>query len=315
MPKEIDEQVDDILVELEEEEDQEGEDTIAASGGDEDEQGSSKDEADEKRKSRDRGAERRIAQLVAERNAAEDRVRAAEARLREAEEGTTRLTEEASYYLDRATASEEEALDSALDGVKSKLRKAHEEGDADMVAEATLQLTKLEASKREVARQKDAKTRYLADREKREKQAPQQNGATQQRQRIQPSEKATAWKEQNESWFGQDPVMTNTAFTIHNVMVNSEGYDPESDEYYEELDARLREYFPQKFKGNGAGKRTAQGGQAEQLVAGAARAPARGKSKSVKLTQSQLQVAKDLGLTPQQYARELLKMQQREQEA
>ena len=113
-----------------------------------------------------------------------------------------------------------------------------------------------------------------------------------------PDPKAEAWAEKNE-WFGKDEAMTYASFGIHKKLVEEEGYNPSSDEYYEEIDKRLREEFPQKFNDGGE----VQGGkQPAQTVASANRTTNAGR-KTVRLTPSQVAIAKKLGVPLEEYAK------------
>ena len=113
-----------------------------------------------------------------------------------------------------------------------------------------------------------------------------------------PDPKAEAWAERNE-WFGKDEAMTYASFGIHKKLVEEEGFNPSSDEYYEEIDRRLREEFPQKFNDGGE----VQGGkQPVQTVASAKRTTSAGR-KTVRLTPSQVAIAKKLGVPLEEYAK------------
>ena len=113
-----------------------------------------------------------------------------------------------------------------------------------------------------------------------------------------PDPKAEAWAERNE-WFGKDEAMTYASFGIHKKLVEEEGFNPSSDEYYEEIDKRLREEFTQKFNDGGE----VQGGkQPAQTVASANRTTTTGR-KTVRLTPSQVAIAKKLGVPLEEYAK------------
>jgi len=109
--------------------------------------------------------------------------------------------------------------------------------------------------------------------------------------------KAEGWASEN-TWFGQDRAMTFTAFEIHKDLVEKEGYDPKSDEYYVEVNKRIRVDFPQKF-GN-----TSNSSRAVQSVASATRSVKPGR-KTVRLTSSQVAIAKKLGVPLEEYAKQL----------
>jgi len=114
--------------------------------------------------------------------------------------------------------------------------------------------------------------------------------------------KAEAWASKN-TWFGNDTAMTYTAFDVHKRLVEDEGYDPKSDEYYEEIDKRIRLEFPHKFaKMEGTSTERAKPAQA---VASAKRSAPTGRKKTVKLSPSQVAIAKRLGVPLEEYAKQL----------
>ena len=115
-----------------------------------------------------------------------------------------------------------------------------------------------------------------------------------------PDPKAEAWSEKNE-WFGKDSAMTYTAFDLHRKLTEEEGIDPRSDEYYTEIDKRIRLEFPHKFdtpKENKVSKPT-------QTVASATRSPKTNR-KQVRLTSSQVAIARKLGVPLEEYAKQLM---------
>ena len=115
-----------------------------------------------------------------------------------------------------------------------------------------------------------------------------------------PDPKAEEWAENNE-WFGKDSAMTYTAFDLHRKLTEEEGIDPRSDEYYTEIDKRIRLEFPHKFdtsKNKPVSKPT-------QTVASATRSPKTNR-KSVRLTSSQVAIAKKLGVPLEEYAKQLM---------
>jgi len=115
-----------------------------------------------------------------------------------------------------------------------------------------------------------------------------------------PDPKAEAWASKNE-WFGKDSAMTYTAFDLHRQVTEEEGLDPQSDEYYVEIDKRIRLEFPHKF-----GKtKVEQTSKPTQNVASATRSSKTGR-KSVKLTSSQVAIAKKLNVPLEEYAKQLI---------
>jgi hypothetical protein len=125
----------------------------------------------------------------------------------------------------------------------------------------------------------------------------------QQEQPINPDPKAQGWAQKN-IWFGQDSAMTYTAFDLHKKLVEEEGYDPQSDEYYVEIDKRIRLEFPHKFATNTV--QTTNNSKPTQTVASASRAGGKNSSrKTVRLTPSQVAIAKKLGVPLEEYAKQL----------
>ena len=113
-----------------------------------------------------------------------------------------------------------------------------------------------------------------------------------------PDPKAEAWARKN-SWFGEDTAMTMTSFVVHRQLTEEEGFDPSSDQYYNEVDKRMREEFPHKFNGTSSGTET----RPVQTVASATRSPKKGRSKTVRLTPSQVAIANKLGVPLEEYAK------------
>ena len=114
--------------------------------------------------------------------------------------------------------------------------------------------------------------------------------------------KAEEWAANN-TWFGNDSAMTYTAFDIHKKLVEEEGYDPKTDEYYTEVDKRIRLEFPHKF--DKVADTTTERAKPAQNVASAKRSASTGRKKTVKLTSSQVAIAKRLGVPLEDYAKQL----------
>jgi len=136
------------------------------------------------------------------------------------------------------------------------------------------------------------------------KPAPKEVNVTPQqtKQPAQTDPMAEAWASEN-AWFGNDSAMTYTAFDIHKQLVEKEGFDPKTKEYYDEVDARIRVEFPHKFDkvdGN-----TTERTKPVQNVASAKRSASTGRRKTVKLTPSQVAIAKRLGVPLEDYAKQL----------
>ncbi len=169
--------------------------------------------------------------------------------------------------------------------------RAMEMGDSQAAVEANRKLTALSIENDRASQAKAQQERANAQRE--QQVVPQQQ---QQQQEIRrPDRKAEAWAEQNE-WFGQDDAMTYAAFGIHKTLVEEEGFDPKSDEYYTELDNRINSKF--NTTTNNTSKRPVQ------TVAGVSRQTSgRSSGKKVRLTPSQVAIAKKLGVPLSEYAK------------
>ena len=182
-------------------------------------------------------------------------------------------------------------VDAQREQVKRKLKEAIESNDADKIMEANDELTQLTVEK-EKARIK------MADREARLKQleeqknAPKEQPIQEQEPQGEPSERARSWASKN-AWFGNDKIMTNAAMTVHEDLVGM-GVDVESDEYYNEIDKRMKENFPHRFA-------TQEQRRPVQKVASAGRTQ-QGR-RSVRLTKSQVAIAKKLGVPLEEYAK------------
>ena len=122
------------------------------------------------------------------------------------------------------------------------------------------------------------------------------------RQSAQTDPMAEAWASEN-SWFGNDSAMTYTAFDIHKQLVEKEGFDPKSKEYYDEVDKRIRVEFPHKF--DKMESNSTERAKPAQNVASAKRSSSTGRRKTVRLTQSQVAIAKRLGVPLEDYAKQL----------
>ena len=179
-------------------------------------------------------------------------------------------------------------VDAQREQVKQKLKKATEEQTPDAIMEATDELTRLGIEK-EKARIKKSEIEQVAKQaEVEQAQAPQQAP----QQPVMPSPKAESWAQEN-PWFGEKAGMTQTAYQIHAELAK-EGFDLESDEYYNEIDKRMRNEFPNDFFANGKK-------QPVQTVASAGRKQ-EGR-RTVRLTRSQVAIAKKLGVPLEEYAK------------
>jgi hypothetical protein len=186
---------------------------------------------------------------------------------------------------------------SELQYAQDRYKKAYENGDTDAMLEAQKQIAKLaveeESLNRVRAKQPEVQEQVVdVDKEIQSRIQPQQQV------QVQADPKAQEWAKKN-SWFGSDVAMTTSAFAFHRQLVEQEGYDPTSDEYYSEVDKRMAEAFPHKL-----GK--TQQNTVNEVVAGSSRGSTTARTRSrrkVQLTPSQVAIAKRLGVPLEEYAK------------
>ena len=201
--------------------------------------------------------------------------------------------------LDTGYVSEmERRIKSSMESAAAKLAQARTDGDLKAEIAAQTEISKLGY---EEARLLDLKSRQSETKEVEPKIQLNQQQAVQQEQPITPDPKAQNWAQKN-TWFGQDEAMTYTAFGLHKKLVEEEGYDAQSDEYYAEIDKRIRLEFPHKFA------TTSQTITAKpvQNVASANRSGKNSNRKTVRLTPSQVAIAKKLGVPLEEYAKHII---------
>ena len=252
---------------------------------------------DEKLEDYSKGVQARIAKLTRKMREAERR-EAAAVEYATAIEKKRRLDAERFQKVDSDyTAKFEESVKSGMDMAQKKLASAIEAGDATAqveankkIAELAFENAKLQQRKEETPVQQETPVR-LSDGGRLPNETP--------RQMPEADPMAEDWAAKNR-WFGTDRAMTFTAFEIHKDLVEKEGYDPKSNEYYEEIDKRIRVDFGHKF-GNTDTKQT---NRAVQSVASANRSSKPGR-KQVRLTSSQVAIAKKLGVPLEEYAKQL----------
>ena len=181
-----------------------------------------------------------------------------------------------------------------MEQTEKELARAMELGDTAAVVEANKKMIALSAENERANQAKLAQERQQQQVQQQQA-APQQMQAAPQQQIKRPDPKAQDWASRNE-WFGQDEAKTFAAFGIHKKLVEDEGFDPTSDEYYTELDRRISDTFGGEAKS--ASKRPAQ------TVAGVSRSTSgRSSGKKVRLTPSQVAIAKKLGVPLEEYAK------------
>ena len=183
---------------------------------------------------------------------------------------------------------------SQLESAKIQLKDAMAKGDVDAQVAANQAMARLAIEEERIKATEEQRKKY----EESLKNAGQiGEQPVQSRQPApKPDPKAEAWAEKNE-WFGKDEAMTYASFGIHKRLVEEDGFNPTSDEYYEEINKRIRKEFPHKFNGG-----EQAGSKPVQTVASASRTSGTGR-KTVRLTPSQVAIAKKLGVPLEEYAK------------
>ena len=180
------------------------------------------------------------------------------------------------------------------EAAKAALKQATENDDVDKQVESQQKLARLAVEAQNLKK--------LNDQRKVRQNSPKSAQTTEFKQSdvapAPPDPKAEAWARKN-AWFGEDTAMTMTSFVVHRQLTEEEGFDPSSDQYYNEVDKRMREEFPHKFNGASSGTET----RPVQTVASATRSPKKGRSKTVRLTPSQVAIANKLGVPLEEYAK------------
>ena len=219
---------------------------------------------------------------------ADEATRFAQIKAKENEELAKRLNQMDTSYVDQYSGR----VESELSQTEASLRSAMEIGDTEAAVSAQRRMTQLAVEADRAAQAKSANER----RRQQPVQQPQQQ--VQPQAAARPDPKAEKWA-QNNDWFGEDSAMTYAAFGIHKEILESEGIDPKSDEYYDALDRRMKVEFPHKFKDGTQSRRPAQ------TVASVNRSVGTGRSSGnkVRLTQRQVAMAKKLGVSLEQYAK------------
>jgi hypothetical protein len=183
---------------------------------------------------------------------------------------------------------------------KEAYRKAHEEGDADAMYEASQNLSRIALEEARLAQLKERREEQLKASEGAAVRAEQQRQQPQQQQpQAKPDPKAEEWAQKNE-WFGKDNTMTYAAFGLHKELIEDEGFDPNSNEYYNELDNRLRTEFPHKF--NEIPKKSNSPRVASAGTTASKSSTPKGR-RTVKLTASQIAIARRLNVPLEEYAK------------
>tara|TARA_R100001460_G_scaffold46007_1_gene83392 strand:- start:842 stop:1771 length:930 start_codon:yes stop_codon:yes gene_type:complete len=193
-------------------------------------------------------------------------------------------------------------VESQMDQAKKLIREARDVGDIDKETEAMSLLQRLAIEQERVRVQKQRSEQQVDVPQEAPTQQPQQRQAIPREEDLDP--KLRSWISKNESWFNKDAVMTGGVKAIHEQLVGVEDYDPTSDEYYAEIDKRMRKEFPHKFQSQR---------QSAQAVAPASsgRSVKSGRKKTVELTPGQVAFAKKMNIPLERYAKEVAKLDTR----
>ena len=278
--------------------DDDSDEVIEAASDDDGDQAGQDDELDQYSEN----VQRRIRKLTAQRRQAEEEAAAAVQYIRQVqaqnEEYKNRLSTVNTGYI-----SEYEGRISSQEAqAKRALAEAYEAGDYDRVADAQQAISQIAIEKERLRVQRSRSQAAAAQQQQIQQQQVQQRQPQPRQQQRDP--KLESWLGKNQ-WFGQDKIMTSAARTIHETLVAEEGYDPTSDEYYKEIDKRMRREMPQKFQGD---KKNVQ----SVTPAGSGnRSLKSGRKKQVELNPGQVRLAERLGVPLDKYAAQVAKLENR----
>jgi len=239
------------------------------------------------------GVQKRIAKLTRKMREAERQKEEAITYAKTVAEDANRLKTRFNN-LDQNYAKEfEQRVTGSTEAAKQRLAASIAAGDVEAQVEAQAEMANLAMENTRLQRVKyDREVRARAP-------VPARTPAQSTPQPAAPDPQADAWASKN-AWFGSDNAMTYTAFDIHKKLVEDEGFDPNTTEYYSEVDKRIRLEFPHKF--DSVERST---GQPAQNVASAKRPATKGRRKTVRLTPSQVAISKRLGVPLEEYAKQL----------
>ena len=244
---------------------------------------------------------KRINQLTAKRKQALEEADAAMQYAQQQKKEKDQLKQQLSN-LDKGYISEYGTrVESQTDQAKKLFKEAYEAGDSEKMAEAQDVMAKLAIEKERLRIQKARSEQEVQPQQKQQEQPPQR----QQAPKVEDLDpKLQNWMKSN-TWFGSDMVMTGAAQGLHQQLVGSEGFDPTSDEYYAEIDKRMRDSFPNKFQD----KR--QNAQAVAPATSNGRSVKSGRKKTVELSPGQVAFAKKMNIPLERYAKEVAKIESR----
>ena len=299
---------------VEVEDDQDEDIEISSSDDDDDDESRTnvrkKSKGDDELENYSESVQRRINQLTSKRKQASEEAQAAyqyaDKIQKENESMKVRLQQVSAGYNSEA----EGRLKAQEAQATRAYAEASEAGDYDRAAKAQQALAQIAVAKDKVRSQKSQLERQgqqqKAQRQQ-QTQAPQQPQQQQQQAAPARDRKLDGWLDKN-SWFGSDRIMTRTAQAIHETLVLEEDYDPTSDDYYKEIDSRMRKEMPQKFKEKRSNAQTVA------PASGNGRSIKSGRKKSVELSPGQVAFAKKMRIPLEKYAREVAKIDNRRSE-
>lgn len=255
------------------------------------------------------GAQKRIRQLVKQKKEREEQIQSLIARQQELEERLKNQQQEIKSSLEKNFEAAETQINSRIEMAEDAYRQALESGDADRIVAAQKNLNSAQG---DATTLKITKSQYRPEAEEEQpetKQSPQQS----QQQAAQYDKLAVEWAGRN-PWFGQDNVMTTLALEV-DAELKSEGFDPTEEDFYQEIDSRLRNKFPQRFDSQTeTEERQQETSSPAQVVGGASRTSSTSSGKKVRLTKEDVRLAEKWGIPLEQYAAEKLKVNKAEGE-
>lgn len=289
--------------------DDQDDDVIEVSSDDDDEESRTnvrdKSSGDDELDSYSLSVQKRIRELTAKRHAAAEEAAAAVQYAQRVQQQNEQMRQQ----LSRLSVSQNSEAEGRLKAQEAQAKRAYAEaleaGDYDKAANAQEAISKIviaqervRLQKAKIARQQQAE-QAQAQAVQRQQQMPQQ---VPQRQQA-PDPKLQNWLSKNE-WFGQDRLMTRAAQAIHEQLVLEEGFDPTSDDYYKEIDTRMRKEMPQKFSEKRSNAQTVA------PASGKSRTVKSGRKKAVELTPGQVAFAKKMRIPLDRYAKEVARLEQ-----
>jgi myosin heavy subunit len=247
--------------------------------------------------------QKRIAKLTARMRESERREQAAIEYARGLQQQTQELQQKL-VHTDYSRLNEAKTrLETQQATLKAIIKKAREENDIDTETEATQRLSELVMEQRQVSGWLQTQEQQIKQPQQVQPPAPpQQAYQPQPQQAAAPSPKAEEWAARNK-WFGQDRVLTYGAWGIHQTLVENEGFDPNSDEYYTELDRRLREEFPKRFPDESPQQTNRQQRSAPAVAPATRSSGINSARRTVRLSPSQVAIAKKLNVPLEEYAK------------